>query len=302
MAWTGPPGSIVYPDGGGTTGGTVCPAGWEEDFDRSQMSTQVLIARSAPADVPQLYFNLSEFGFVGPPAPGGLVVDPNQEAATAMYISKTDGVGGDATIWVGYLNRHSTVTFNDGGDPDHVDSDGDPDPIPERSRSYELVDDPIEHADYYELPVFWTAGTTHVPAGAVKLTMTIGTEVPQLWLDAYGVAHYGRMTFTRTDLINTDRDLFEKLADRILEVRGSNSVPRLEAVTIDARTGSPLRNMGLMSSAAPEKPSRYRMFLHVDDRIIYDRMCFVTGVRHFIAHNEWTLRVTLDIAEWAAKL
>jgi hypothetical protein len=136
----------------------------------------------------------------------------------------------------------------------------------------------------------------------VTVTLSIGTEVPQLWTDPYGVFHYGYLTFTRTDLINTDRDLFAKLADRILEVRGSNSVPRLQAVTIDARTGSPMANMRMMSAAAPEKPSRYRMFLHVDERTIYDRMSFATAVRHFISHDEWTLRITTDIAEWAAQL
>jgi hypothetical protein len=301
MAWVGPPGSIVYPDGGGTTGGAVCPSGWDEDFDRSQMSTQVMIARQAPTQVPLVPYTLAATVTV-PPGAGMIVTDPNQEAATRLLVSKTNRDGGDATIWVGYLNRHSSVTITDGGDPAHVDGEGNPDPIPPRSRGYELTADAIEHAAYYELPVVWTQGTDHVPAVPVDLELTVGQEVPQLWQDTYGVEHYGRMTFTRTDLINTDRDLFVKLADRILEVRGSNSVPRLESVTVDARRGAPLRHMGLMSSASPEKPSRYRMFLDVDGRRVYDRMTFVTAVRHVIGPDEWTLRVTLDIAEWAAQL
>ena len=112
------------------------------------------------------------------------------------------------------------------------------------------------------------------------------------------------MPFQVTDLINTSKDLFETLADRILEVRGSNSVPRLETVTIDARTGKtwPTQNMTLMSTAAPEKPSRYLMRLEVDDRTIFDRMAFCVAVRHFISPEEWTMRITLDIAEWAGTL
>ncbi len=293
MAWVGPPGSIVYPEPGTT--GTICPQGWEEDFDRSQMSTQVMIARSSPSDVPQLHYDLAVTVTV-PPASGVLSVDPNQEAATSIYISKTTTDSVDATIWLGYLNRHSTISYLSAGD-DTVDP-----ATPETSRGYKLTADVIEHADHYELPVFWTQGTNHVPSGPVTLTLTVGQEVPQLWFDPYGVDHYGRMTFTRTDLINTDRTLFAKLADRILEVRGSNSVPRLEAVTIDARTGTPMANMRMMSAAAPEKPSRYRMWLQVGDRVIYDRMAFATAVRHFIGPNEWTLRITTDIAEWAAQL
>jgi hypothetical protein len=295
MSWEGPPGSIVYPDAG--TAGTVCPAGWDEDFDRSQMSTQVMIARSAPAEVPELIYHLATTPSDPPPA-GTIVTDPNQEEATRLLVPKEVAPGGNGGQWLNFLNRHSTVSYRSAAD-DTTDP-----PTPETSRTYQLTADVIEHADHYELPVTWTGGTAHVPTGGlVTLTLSIGAEVPQLWFDPYGVDHYGRMTFNRTDLINQRRDLFTKLADRILEVRGSNSVPRLQAVTIDARTGSaPLENMRLMSSAAPEKPSRYRMALEVDDRVIYDRMCFASAVRHYIARNEWTLRITLDIAEWAAQL
>ena len=140
------------------------------------------------------------------------------------------------------------------------------------------------------------------PAPSTSPSPPIGQEVPQLWVDTYGVAHYGRMTFNRTDLINTDRDLFEKMADRILEVRGSNSVPRLEAVTIDARTGTPLPQHRPDVAGRPGETVALPDDAHVDGRIIYDRMCFATAVRHFIGRSEWTLRITLDIAEWAAQL
>lgn len=291
MPWQGPPGAIVTPF---ATEGNICPAGWEEDFDRSQMSTQVMIARASPSDVPDFLYTLTVTGAV--PGPGGLAADPNQEAATMLHVSKTDMNGDDAGIWLNYLNHHSTVTYtspaNEGATP----------PVPEKSRTYKVTADAIERDSYYDILVTWTGGTAHVPSGLVTLKLSIGNEVPQLWFDPYGVDHYGRMTFNRTDLINMRRDLFQKIADRILEVRGSNSVPRLEAVTLDARTGDKLATMELMSSAAPEKPSRYRMFLHVDGRTIFDRMCFASAVRHFISNDEWTLRITLDVADWAAQL
>jgi hypothetical protein len=113
-----------------------------------------------------------------------------------------------------------------------------------------------------------------------------------------------RLNFTRTDLINTTTSLFETLADRILEVRGSNSVPRVESVTVDARTGRhfPLHNMTAMSAVRPEKPSRYKLRLQVGGRLIFDRMMFATSVRHTIERDEWSTVITFDVAEWAAQL
>jgi hypothetical protein len=298
MAWEGPPGSIVYPEPG--VAGSICPAGWDEDFDRSAMSTQVMIARQSPAEVPELIYYLATTPS-DPPPDGFIVTDPNQEAATRLLITKQVAGGGDGGRWLNFLNHHSTVSYRSGAD-DSTDP-----PTPETSRTYKLTGDAIEHTNHYELPVTWTGGTAHVPTGGlVTLSLSIGTEVPKLYFDPYGVDHYGRMTFNRTDLINMRRDLFAKIADRILEVRGSNSVPRLEAVTLDARTGKTAADqfacMSLMSSAAPEKPSRFRMFLHVGARTIYDRMSFVTGVRHVISADEWSLRITTDVATWAAQL
>ena len=75
------------------------------------MSTQVMIARQSPTQVPMLRYNLLPTP-APTPAAGVLSVDPNQEAATRIYASKTDADGVDATIWLGYLNRHSTSSTN----------------------------------------------------------------------------------------------------------------------------------------------------------------------------------------------
>lgn len=293
MAWTDGGTGAYYPGGGpGSPGrpGSYCPQGWEEDFDRSQMSTQVLIARAAPTDVPVLRYTWSPAPGSLPPPAGTINLNSNPNEATHLYVRKVDAAGTDATLWLRYLHGKGDCSVN------VKDAEN-------KSRTYRVTAEPVEYDAYFDVPVFWTEGTEILPPGAVDLTLSITAETPRLYQDAYGVGHYGRMTFQRTDLLNTETDLFVTLADRILEVRGSNSVPRLEAVTLDARTGDHgIHNMNLMSSAAPEKPSRYLCRLRVDDRVIFERMCFASAVRHFVARDEWTLRITLDIAEWAGTL
>ena len=276
--------------GGGTvTGGrpgSVCPQGWTEDFDRAQMATQVFIGRRAPT-IPAIPYTWDPGPGTHPT--GTIDLDDDPQDSTHMYISRTDSAAADASIWLGYLHTDCTVTVKS---PDN------------KTKGYRVTATPTVHTTYVDVPISWTDGTEVVPPGPVELTITFSPEAPLLYEDSYGTANYGRMPFVLTDLINTDRTLFETLADRILEVRGSNSVPRLETVTIDARTGKtwPTQNMTLMSTAAPEKPSRYLMRLEVDDRTIFDRMAFCVAVRHFISPEEWTMRITLDIAEWAGTL
>ncbi len=291
MTWIESSPGQIYPGGSASPArpGSYCPQAWTEDFDRAAMSTEVLIGRSAPTDIPVLrYVFPSDTGAVPPPA-GEFSLDNNQQDATTMYVSRTDDLGVDASIWINYLHNGGSLNYQTLADT-------------KEQRGYRVTGDPTEYPAYFAIPIFWTQGTTAVPHGPVDVTLNLGREVPQLWQDAYGVAHYGRMTFNRTDLINTDRLLFETLADRILEIRGSNSVPRLETVTLDARTGESGLNMGLMSLAAPEKPSRYLMSLDVNGRRIFQRMCFATSVRHHIVDDEWTLQIGLDIAEYAAQL
>ena len=70
MPWTeSVPGAIARTSLTGGIPGDICPQGWEEDFDRSQMSTQVLIGRQLPSNIPTLHLQLSE---AGPPDDGEL--------------------------------------------------------------------------------------------------------------------------------------------------------------------------------------------------------------------------------------
>lgn len=298
MAWyESTPGTI---NEGGTPGtpGSHCPQGWTEDFDRAQMSTQVLINHQTPGDIPVFRYDFPG-SFDASPDTGTITLNAPQQTAFMMAVHKIDANGADASVWLRYIQQDCTVAITsvDRADPDDNN----------KRRGYRIVGDPVESATHFTWPIFWVDGTEAIDPGPVDLTLTIVGETPQLWEDTFGVNHYGRLTFSRTDLIRTDplsETIYQTLADRILEVRGSNSVPRLESVTLDARTDHhfPMHNMNLMSSAAPEKPSRYLCRLKVGDRFIFDRMCFATNIRHFIARDEWTLRITLDIAEWAAQL
>ena len=212
-----------------------------------------------------------------------------------MQIHRTTADSVDAYSWLQYLTTRCQVRLTDAA-------------FPKITRTY-TVTAPVTfyEDDYFAVPVVWSEGEGDEggpvdPNVAYLLHLTLVAEPPQLWEDPMGRTFYGPQPLSRTDLINTEKDLFETLADRILEVRGINSVPRIETVTIDARTGHGIANMELMSSARPEKPSRYHLRLAVDERPIFDRMCFVSAVRHFISRDEWSSRISLDIAEWAGQL
>lgn len=304
MAFVVDPGTIV-PGTPGSPGvpGSYCPQGWTEDFDRAQMSTQVLINHVAPSDIPTFRYDFPG-SFADPPPAGQITLNAPQTDATVMRVAKSDAGGADQSVWLRYVHQNCTVTITAVGRGTADDNN--------KSRGYRIVGAPTESASHLSWPVFWTAGTEAIVPGPVDLTLSITPEVPQLWLDSFGVDHYGRMTFNRTDLIRVDpltvngapNPIYRTLADRILEIRGSNSVPRLESVTLDARTDHtfPMHNMNLMSSAAPEKPSRYLCRLQVEGRVIFERMMFTTAIRHAIARDEWTLVITMDLADWAAQL
>lgn len=358
--------------------GDVCPQGWELDFDRSQMSTQVLINRRTitPPD-PKLHWTLTSS--TGAPGAGEITVNNDDlRLATTISISSTAAGGVSADMYLRNLTNGATLQLADKGhsddpvttsdleaqidrsdglrwsfralytglpaaDYDWVIPGGNPATADNQqsvsvvyatpgtktatlnvggvstyditveavvgatnsSIGYGITGAPTAGAGYWTLPVTWISGQ-QIRDGDIELTLNYFNEPPDLYIDTFGRDYYGEETFTRTDLINVDRTMLPDLADRILEIRGSNSVPRVEAVTIDARTAPdafPNRNAELMVNARPEKPSRYRLRLKESDgRQIFDRMCFATTVRHFIRNDEWTLRISFDVAEWAAQL
>lgn len=288
MAWIESAAGVVVPPSGvpGGAGGDICPSDWTEDFDRAAMTTEVIIGRATPTNIPDLHYT---FPGTVPPAAGTMSLNGAQSEATVMYLSRTETGGGDVTAWLQYINEDGRIRFADADDTGVA-------------IGYGVTGPPSTGPTHVTVPIVWVDGQTPVPSGAVTVTITPAVEPPRLFFDAFGRNTYGRETFTRTDLIRTDpmSDIrYEVLADRILEIRGSNSVPRVDTVTIDARHGG-IANMELMSTARPDKPSRYQMRLQVGGRVVYNRMMFVTAIRHSIERDEWTLQMTLDVAEWAA--
>jgi hypothetical protein len=158
-------------------------------------------------------------------------------------------------------------------------------------------------------------------------------ENPDINDDLDGQAVYGIQPFERTDLLNADPSGFPDMAFRWIDILGKDSMPRIESVTLSAATGRPASTLTwqdlvdtyatwsaldaavdiwrdlssvnlvaeVMSTAAPELPSRYRCRLKAySGRQVFDRMMFATSVAHTVARDEWTLRIGLDVAEWAA--
>lgn len=275
--------------GSGGTPGSYCPSSWEESFDRSEMSTSVAINNQLPQDVPTLRFIFPADAGAVPPSAGEMTLNGTQEAATRAYFNVRDDLGKDTTIWLRYLHNGSTISYATLA-------------ATKESRSYQVTGEVVVHPNYVEVPITWTQGTTAVPHGPVDVTLGPTARVPEIWEDAYGVDHYGRISFSRTDLINTNRDLLPILADRILKIRASNSVPRLASVTLDARQGPEGHTASLMSRTDPGRPSRYQCCLQVGGRTIYNQICFASSVRHVITRSEWTTRIGLDVALWAGLL
>jgi hypothetical protein len=273
--------------------GDVCPQGFTEGFDRAAMSTQVFVNRTLPAEVPLLRY---DFPVVGT-TPGGLAINGTQTAPTTMDVSKSayDMDSGLAPIWLRYVKQHDTLRLHQASDL-------------VVSRGYRVTGTPTEFASFFRFPITWQDGQTEVPTGGqVQLGIDLLSEPPDLFEDPVGIDAYGREPYQLTDLIGVSRSLHETIADRILEVRGVNSVPRVESVTLDARTPftKPWQQAHVivtMAECSPELPSRYLVRLNNEGRTVWDRMMFAASVRHTITRDEWVAQIGLDVAEWAGTL
>ena len=84
------------------------------------------------------------------------------------------------------------------------------------------------------------------------------------------------------------------LAKRQLRLRGPEKFPRVEAVFLDAATGDDA--LDLMATATFTKPHHYRCQLHRPDGFVFNQRMIVTGLRHVIGPNRWTVRLALDLA------
>jgi hypothetical protein len=122
---------------------------------------------------------------------------------------------------------------------------------------------------------------------------------PLVYDDVPDRAAFGVEPFTITDLQTELTGEMTALAQRILRARNFALAPRIIAVTLDAATAD--NAVDLMAKVDPRNPSRVLCRHRADDgRIIFNKQCIVTGIRHLLTPTSWQARLTLDDASpWA---
>jgi len=105
---------------------------------------------------------------------------------------------------------------------------------------------------------------------------------------------YGVEPFERTDLDTQNVADLQLLADRYLQTRGADTIPRVRSVSLDGRTGDDV--VDLLSTTTPFLPSRYRCRLQLLRGLVFDAEYLTTGVRHDIGPEGWETDLTLDVA------
>ena len=120
-------------------------------------------------------------------------------------------------------------------------------------------------------------------------------EPPWIYNDVNNQIRYGVETFTRTDLECTSNEVLADIGQQLLKALSADYMPNVAAVTLNAGTSTPARD--LCVTVDPTVPSRYRCRLHRSGgRIVFDRQFFAVGVQHRIDPNGWETRIALDDA------
>jgi hypothetical protein len=147
-------------------------------------------------------------------------------------------------------------------------------------------------------PATWELSWRRRDVAAV-VTMGRADDVSVTVVDQTAQTVIGPEPFERADLITADVDTLGVLAGRALETRAYTTMPRVEAVTLDAANDpGDGRVVELMATARPETPTRLRCQLAArDGRVVFDADMFVTAVDHTITDTgRWSCRLTLDVA------
>lgn len=124
-------------------------------------------------------------------------------------------------------------------------------------------------------------------------------DEPLVFDDAEDFAAYGIEAFPITDLWTELTGEMTAIAQRVLRARNFALAPRIAAVTLNAATADNV--IDLLVSIDPRNPSRVLCRHRADDgRMVFNKMCFVTGIRHVFTPSSWEARVSLDDASpWA---
>jgi hypothetical protein len=121
-------------------------------------------------------------------------------------------------------------------------------------------------------------------------------EVERTFDDAAGIRLLGVEPFTNRNLeTDTDADV-TWLGERILAGRNWRRMPRVAAVTINAKGGHP-ETVGTLAAADPFTGARFRCQHHDGTRVIFNRIMMVVGVEHTLTPTAWSARIALDDAE-----
>lgn len=128
-----------------------------------------------------------------------------------------------------------------------------------------------------------------------------GNDAPPVQVDdtaaqlLYGV----ETTPERLDLQTSDGTQLLVLAQRLIETRGSTTMPRVNSLTLDA--GRDRATWLAMLEADPQAPTRWHLIVERGGRPLLDRMLLVTSVEHSWDAHGWQASVRLDDAmPWAA--
>jgi hypothetical protein len=126
------------------------------------------------------------------------------------------------------------------------------------------------------------------PTPAMEADLTNGTK--------YGLSMFGVEPFKRTDLETLNDADLDWFGERVLTNRSWKFMPRVNAVTVTAKTSAP-DTISLLADASPFLPARYRCQHRIDGRVVFNRVMLVTGVEHSISPAGWESRIALDDAE-----
>jgi hypothetical protein len=128
-----------------------------------------------------------------------------------------------------------------------------------------------------------------------------GADTPPYQVDDTAAqANYGiETTPERLDLQTSDPTQLTSLARRLVTTRGVATMPRVNALTLDA--GRDRATMLAVLGADPQRPTRWRLVVNRAGRSLLDRMLFATEVTHSWDAGGWRASVRLDDAmPWSA--
>lgn len=145
-------------------------------------------------------------------------------------------------------------------------------------------------------PTAWELSFARADFSNRVLLSRADMDAPIVAEDPADIATFGAEPFALSDLQTESTTELSNLAARILRARNFALAPRVGAVSLDAATGGG-QAIDLMARADPRDPTLV-LCRHKgeDGRMVINRQCLVTGMRHRITPSGWEARLQLDDA------